>query len=506
MALNTKPQRVARGAPLKLLRRNASSRPQESERLWAAVYLPQLPLDVLNPGAKPSVCSIEKQGRSLVWVANASASESGVQAGMTVSAARALEPNLSGLVRQPHLEAEATEALALKLYNLSAWVHIAHPNMLLLELKASLKLFGGLEPLLTALKALLKPQCSVFSIAVAPTPSAAMLLARAGDEEPLLNVGQTAGRLARIPLMLMAETEPQWFARLQKLGLRHYGELLRLPRDGLQKRFGKELTQYLQQLQDQRLERPAAWQPPSRYESKQELTEELSHSSELSPALFSMVEALCSWLQQRAARVQRFSIELLGHKQLVAQFDVSFLRPGNSAEAMQKLLALRLEREVLAAPVAGLVIRAEHIIYPQKFTVGQQRLWNDQDAEDDSWWECLEAIQARLGAGSVTAIASRDEHRPERAWKNVLPGEAGDVQACNHKRPLWLFEKPKRLTASEQRQLCLHSRPERITSGWWDRDLVYRDYFVAQVGPQQLWVFRNVNATPSQWFCHGVFH
>lgn len=505
MALKLKPSAQPQRRRLTLLRAGKGHAPDLADQLWAAVYLPQLAVDVFTQTSEPAVCRIEQRGKAVVWVANTQAQAQGVTAGCTLSAARALLPDLQVYERNEVLEQQAAERLALQLYGFSAWVHIAEPNMLLLELKASLKLFAGLEPLLQALRATVQsdyPQCF---IAVAPTPSSAMLLARAGDETPLLHGQHTPGRLAQLPLAVMTETRPDWYARLQKLGLQHYGELLRLPRAGLQKRFGVELGEYIEQLLGHKAECPAAWIPPSQYQQQQYLQDEISQTPELLPALLVMLQALCEWLQQRAARVQRFNVLLYGHKQRLLSFEVAFLRPSNRLEAMQKLLELRLEREVLAAPVISIELSAAQLIYPRALSVGQQSLWMDQHSHDDSWWDSLETIQARLGADAVTGLACNDEHRPEMAWKKVLPGEAVACTAALPQRPLWLFEQPRRLSLSEQRALCLQSRPERIASGWWDKDAVYRDYFVARVEAKQLWVFRDVAQEPAQWFCHGVF-
>jgi protein ImuB len=504
MALNRQLETQLPRQRLTLLPMSEEQAPALSERLWAAVCLPNWALQVLTQEESPAVCRVEQRGKAIVLAANSEAVTRGVEAGNTLSAARALVPDLLVYDRQADLEQQAAELLAQKLYGFSSWVHLAQADMLLLELKGSLKLYGGLDNLLTAIDALLSEQCGQYQLAVAPTPAAAMLLARVGDNLPLLHTQHLAGRLAQVPLETMAATRPDWFARLQKLGLRHYGELLRLPRGGLQKRFGVELGNYLRQLTGERPDSPAAWKPPARYQQQQTLSDEFSRSAELLPALLSMLQTLCEWLQQRSATVQRFHVDLFGHKQRLLAFELAFLRPSNRVAAMQKLLELRLEREVLAAPVVSIGLRAEQIVYPRALTVGQQSLWLDQSSQDESWWDSLETIQARLGRDSVIGVSTQNEHRPELAWQAVLPGEVA-ANTATAERPMWLLDKPRRLTSHEQRLLTLQSRPERIASGWWDKDPVYRDYFVAQVEQQRLWVFRDVAQASSAWFCHGVF-
>lgn len=482
--------------------------------LWAAVALPQWALEVLTTESKPAVCSVEKVGRVLVHVANDAAQADGVVAGMAVSAAQVLCPSVIRCARQSALESEALECLAQSLYRFSGLVHIADQGeqlcpVLLLELKGSLALFGGLAALLDQLRGAIQQHSRCFYLAVAPTPSAAKLLALAGDEQPLLHNSQLAGRLAQLPLQHMQSIDAKWLQRLEKLGLETFGELLRLPQAGLRKRFGESFVHYLQQLQGQTPELLSAWQPPQSYETNQNLMDELSDSSQLLPALSEMLGELCDWLQQRSARIQGFEFALLGHRHCICRIAVNFLRPSNRLDNMQKLLALRLEQAVLSSPVVALSLSAKQLIYPKAMQLGQHSLWAGETAASDSWWETLESIQTKLGQQAVKGLECRDEHRPEQAWQWVLPSEEAPCYSDKpvpHERPLWLYEQPQRLNNSEQKQLQLCSRPERIASGWWDQDAVYRDYFIAQLNGRKLWVFRDVSAEQAAWYCHGAFH
>ena len=531
MALKPKTWSLARSpATVRLLlpAKGALVQPPIRE-LWAAVALPQLALDVLpqveSAASQPLVCSVEKAGRVLVHVANSEAASQGVVTGMAVSAAQALCPAVVSYPRQIALELAALEHLAQALYGFSALVHVealseqlaqaSQPSsanvvpVILLELKASLDLFGGLAPLLARLRQTVAAHSTHVCVAVAPTPSAAKLLALAGDEHPLLQTSQLAGRLAQLPLQQLAAVNPQWLARLEKLGLATVGEILRLSQAGLRKRFGDGFFNYVQQLQGQAPDLLPAWQPPQSYEASQNLMEELDDSQRLMPALSEMLAELCSWLQQRTARIQGFEFALFGHRQCISRVVVSFLRPHNRLEPMQKLLALRLEQEVLSAPVVSLTLTAKNLLYPQALQQGQQSLWAGEQTASDSWWETLESIQTKLGPQSVQALRVCDEHRPELAWKSLLPSQANaDSGAEQPKqiRPLWLYQQPRRLNRTEQKQLQLCSRPERIASGWWDKDPVYRDYFVAQLQGRKLWVFRGVSTAKNVWYCHGAFH
>jgi hypothetical protein len=83
-------------------------------------------------------------------------------------------------------------------------------------------------------------------------------------------------------------------------------------------------------------------------------------------------------------------------------------------------------------------------------------------------------------------------------------------------RPTWLLEKPVRLLIRKHRPfygspLRMVSPGERIEAGWFDGELVTRDYFVAQGEDQScFWIYRErVSSRDAEedqrWFLHGLF-
>jgi len=90
-------------------------------------------------------------------------------------------------------------------------------------------------------------------------------------------------------------------------------------------------------------------------------------------------------------------------------------------------------------------------------------------------------------------------------------------------RPLWLFQQPQPLHNKKGvpvygERLQLIKGPERIETGWWDKQPINRDYYVAQHPTGVIyWVYVDRDKstqdqssyTPKnqdkQWFLHGVF-
>jgi protein ImuB len=59
-------------------------------------------------------------------------------------------------------------------------------------------------------------------------------------------------------------------------------------------------------------------------------------------------------------------------------------------------------------------------------------------------------------------------------------------------------------------QPCLQGKPlllgkqiERISSGWWDKNPVKRDYYLASNNQLRAWIFRDLGS--GQWYLHGIF-
>src|SRR5579862_301072 len=114
--------------------------------LWTALILPQLPLDCYaRTGAEQPFAVAEKRR---VHMANAKARASGVRAGLSLSAALALEPALQWQERDARLEKAALDALALWALQFTSAVSLAAPHGLLLETGGSERLFGGRGALL----------------------------------------------------------------------------------------------------------------------------------------------------------------------------------------------------------------------------------------------------------------------------------------------------------------------------------------------------------------------
>ncbi|MCX4150904.1 DNA polymerase Y family protein [Paraburkholderia madseniana] len=84
-----------------------------------------------------------------------------------------------------------------------------------------------------------------------------------------------------------------------------------------------------------------------------------------------------------------------------------------------------------------------------------------------------------------------------------------DIALPSQPRPVWMLDKPLRLMMRDQRPiyrrpLKMLTRTERIEAGWWDGNLVERDYYVAADDRGHMfWVYRE--RLGGEWYLQGLF-
>src|SRR6185312_8719439 len=113
--------------------------------------------------------------------ANAAARHHGLHIGQSLTAAHALYPRVNAVEHDEAAVERCHDFLAAWAYRYSSQVCRAFPGTLLLEVRASFRLFGGW----TALQAELRKDLAALGfehrVAAAPNPHAALVLARARD-------------------------------------------------------------------------------------------------------------------------------------------------------------------------------------------------------------------------------------------------------------------------------------------------------------------------------------
>jgi protein ImuB len=327
---------------------------------------------------------------------------------------------------------------------------------------------------------------------------------------------QLTAALAPLPVSVL-DWEQALLDRLEGMGIRRLGDLLRLPRDGLARRFGPQTLLYLDRMLGRCPHPQRLYQPQQVFTRRVQLPTDITQAQALLFALQRLLLEMCGWLQGQGAAVQRVDICLLHHEQDASRFSVGVYHPTRDAEQLTALLRERIERLELQAPVHSVELHAGETV---RHDARSQDLFDRSDRSGQV--ELLDRLRARLGDSAVTGLSAVAEHRPEYAWRYKVRAMAregalwrkppGDSAASSEdrQRPLWLLSVPRKLKTHQghpqlQGRLQLHPDRERIESGWWDEHDVARDYYIATSRSGSCyWIYRELTGERG-WYLQGVF-
>ena len=490
--------------------------------LWACIALPRLALDaVLRRTADSSqplaLVGGPAQLRSLHAV-NEAAAAAGLKPGMRLAAAHALCGGVALVEHDATADARWQRFLAAWAYRHSSLVSAQWPGAIVLEVRASFRLFGPWPRFEARLREELTGLGFRHRIALAPTPRAALAFAWLRDGFAVTSPAAMHEALAQVPVR-RAALPGNAGTRLHAMGVRTLGALRALPRDGLRRRFGVELLEHLDRLHGDADDPLQCYAPPDHFDARIELGFEVeSHQALLFP-LRRMIADLATYLSARDGGVQRFTLRLEHERSHAlpshaadmervatpAHTDVAvgLLAAEREATLLFELTRNRLEQVALPAPVVAMRLLAREL---PPFVPAARDLFDTRPAQAVPWPQLRELLRARLGDDAVHRIAPSGDPRPERAWRRVAAG-ADDDAAClqpappRPARPAWLLPRPLPLRG----RVRIVSGPERLESGWWDGDDARRDYYVLETAQgQRAWAF----AAPGElgnWMLHGWF-
>ncbi len=506
----------------------------EPRELWIAAHVPRLPLAALraaspaapaSAGAAAPLVVLDPEDRNQrIIAADERAEAAGVYAGMTLGAALAAAPGIEPRPRDSEAELTLLRRLAGLASAFTPQVSIEPPDGLLLEIKPSIRLFGGLKELCRQLRehCLADPVLSAAGLAphftLAPTALAALVAARAGARCFITDPASLPARLKPLPVSVLRWSDDD-VARLTAMGVRTLGELLRLPRAGFTRRFGPAQIADLDRLLGRRADPRQRLTRQERYRGRVDLDHELTDHDRILHALRPLLDELETFLRTRQRGITALQCRFHHYRAAPTSCALRLAAPEANAERLQSLLRERLANLVLPAPVRRCELRGGAL---SERPLASQPLWSAGEhghAPSGEMPALVEHLRARLGVEAVYGIRQVSEHRPESAWRVAEPlmeaprsarNEMQPAASLPFRRPLWLMPAPEALEQRRGRPqregaLELLRGPERIESGWWDGGDVARDYYEARdEHGVRLWVYREC-AGERRWFLHGIF-
>jgi protein ImuB len=416
------------------------------------------------------------------------------------------------------------ERLGARAQRLTPRISLDPPDSLLLEVKGSLHLFGGVAGLsreMTGECSRLRLSCT---LAVAPTPLAALALARAGRKlgaagSPLIvtNPAQLVGRLSPLPLAMLRWPQDT-LDRLARIGVRTIGEALRLPRAGFARRFGTAQLQTLDRLVGRASDLRDRFEVRARFHRRRELLYELESQAALLAVLAPLLAELGEFLQARQCGVLLLECRLRHRAIPPTRCVLRLAAPLADPTQLAELLGERLSALVLPEPVRACELRSGALVSRVLAPGGLWQAGEHGGGVAAQAPELIERLRVRLGVEAVHGLGVVADHRPEAAWvatSTIQSGLQNDpgrnaVHPSFDRRPLWLLSVPRLLSERDglprrRGALRLLGEAERIETGWWDGGEIARDYYTAvDARGARLWIFRE-RESPHRWFLHGVF-
>jgi protein ImuB len=528
-----------------------------------SVWLPLWPIERMRratPAAVPEdrpLALIEPGAHGIrITAVNAKAAADGVRVGEALADARAALPALLARPAEPRHDRVALLKLARWCGRYGPARNADGADGLWIDVTGSAHLFGGEERLLEDLLGKLARFGVTAQAGLAGSFGAAHALARFAPPRrvpdkhneacwrydfasAIAAPGQAEARLASLPVESL-RLAPRTVLLLKRLGLRRIGQLYRLPRASLNRRFrSAEATEAVLLRLDQALgvkSEPltAMIEPPALYVQRA-FPDPLISSAGLEAETERLAVELCASLEARSLGARRVHLSLYRSDGTVAEARAGMSFPCRTPEHMLALL-----KEKLAALDAGFgvdvlvlaAVQVERRDTPQA-ALGARLAGS---ARSDPAL-LIDRLSNHLGAPRVTRLEPRASHIPERAEARVpalrqsapLRADAASFPAPAAPRPPLILSAPEPIRVIAEvpegpparftwrrveRRVVRFQGPQRIAPEWWreigGKTSRTRDYYrIEDEGGAGYWVYREglygrEEETPS-WFLHGLF-
>lgn len=558
-------------------------------RRIASLWFPRLAAErmlraadpVEGPVETPVAVVAEARGALHLASLSAAAEAAGLTRGMGLADARAICPGLVTRPAEPAREAEFLAALRRWALRYSPWVATEGVESLVLDITGCAHLFGGEAAMLADMLDRLAAAGLTARAACADTRGAAWALARygRGKAEPsagragavavdapasrvrsparsparnaaghpalptarppeacpgarpgpvIAPAGRTRAALDPLPVAAL-RLPPEAVEGLARLGLRRIGELARLPRGGLARRFGIATVRRLDQALGAEPEPVAVAGAEPVRAVRLSLPEPIARTDDVAAALDRLLARLAGHLAERGHGARRLRLTLRRVDRSDLSVEVGLARPSRDAALIAGLFARPVGELDAGFGIDALRLEA---VETEPLTPLQHRghLAARAEAEarataagGEAFALLLGKLGNRLGFERLERYLPADSHIPARAFTVAAAAFSAPARHWpkpQRPRPILLFdpepvtpEAPGTPPAAFRWRARTHRTarafgPERIAPEWWLDDPAWRsgprDYWRVETETGlRLWLFRT--AQDGAWRAEGEF-
>ncbi len=192
--------------------------------------------------------------------------------------------------------------------------------------------------------------------------------------------------------------------RLQQIGVYTVGQVLRLPRAGFARRFGREHLAELDRLTGRDADLRNQFRLRERFRRKEDLLQELEHHEAILSALAPLLEELGEFLKVRQCGITQIAWVLKHRRAPRTRCVLRFAAPAANAQHFAKLFGEKLSTLTLSEPVRGIELRSGDLV---ACTPAGASLWQPGEYGGETREvapELIEHLRARLGHESVYGL------------------------------------------------------------------------------------------------------
>jgi len=451
---------------------------------------------------------------------NRAAIEAGLSAGMGLTDARAIAPDLMTRVHEPEHDRSLLEALHRWAGKFSPWVATHERNALFLDISGCAHLFSGEAPMLECMSQELKDLAIDARLGLADTKRAALALAKFGRGKEIAPTGQTRQSVQGFPVEAL-DVEPSVLTGLRRLGLKTIREVLALPRAQLARRFGTALVHKCDELIGASADPVSPAKPKPILAARMTLPEPIGLLEDVEECVRRLIAQVCKRLSEAQMGARQLRLEIGRADNSHFSETIGLARPTRDA----KLIYGQFERPLSKIDAGYGIERVRLSASIAEPFIPEQLNTAAKSHEAHALDEVLSRIGNRIGFEQIGKYHTNESHVPERSFflAPVNRNKPEKNSAIKPNRPLVQFQpepanviKPGRPPRSFQWRrkhyaLASANGPERILPEWWQDVPGWqgggRDYWFVQTREgERLWLYNHPgNERRQDWFVAGIF-
>lgn len=425
------------------------------------------------------------------------------------------------------------DELAAVCLSVSDHIFIPANDVLAIDIRGSLRLFGGPRGVSRSLRTKLQDKLRlldlpvIYAEAASPSASASVLLSRAGLNVVIPREDGLRSGLGNIAIEHLA-LDKKIKKRMAACGLHYLRDLWRLPSAALRLRFGRELSEYLLQLLGGLISNMPRWHERLMFNETITPDAQAETTSDVLLLAEQLLERMNCFLRQHHKTTDQLHFALTDLNHQTQSIDLYTRNAVRESSAWLMLLELKLQSTLITSSISSISLICSN--FQDYLPAGAHPAHNRSQhcGSDKTTPSLLELLSARLGKEAIFSIHQQEDHDPVVAGQYQryehsrivrtpvqVPRSPGFLP--EGKQPCLILPAPIPLAIRQQKPvylspLALIHGPERLETRWWSGQDIQRDYYVARnLQGMSLWIFRDLTRSQetakakSCWFLQGLF-